>query len=126
MEWGGAMSTFDKSFGHDGETMVNIFEYQTIGISIANAVDFLGIPPPDYIKMDVDGIEHLILKGGMQVLAKTKSVLIEINDQFLTQAVEARQCLMQAGFSLDQKRHADCFDNSTTAAKYTFNQIWSK
>ena len=28
----------------------------------------LNLPNPDYIKIDVDGIEHLILKGGKNVL----------------------------------------------------------
>jgi FkbM family methyltransferase len=125
-EWGGAMSTFAQSYGHDGETMQTVFEYPTIGLSMVDAVELLKIPQPDYIKMDVDGIEHLILKGGMPILAKTKGILIEINDKFDTQASEASSCLQAAGFSLKEKRHADYFDTVTTAAKHTFNQIWVK
>jgi hypothetical protein len=93
---------------------------------MVDAVELLKIPQPDYIKMDVDGIEHLILKGGMPILAKTKGILIEINDKFDTQASEASSCLQAAGFSLKEKRHADYFDTVTTAAKHTFNQIWVK
>ena len=39
---------------------------------------------PDYIKIDVDGIEHLILEGGKETLKnkKIKSILIEINENF--------------------------------------------
>ena len=40
------------------------------------------IPLPDYIKIDVDGIEHYILKGSEKVINNAKSVLIEINDDF--------------------------------------------
>jgi FkbM family methyltransferase len=125
-EWGGAMSTFAQSDGHDGEAMQTVFEYPTIGLSMVDAVELLKIPQPDYIKMDVDGIEHLILKGGMPILAKTKGILIEINDKFDTQASEASSYLQAAGFSLKEKRHADYFDTVTTAAKHTFNQIWVK
>lgn len=123
-QWGGAMSTFGQTYGHDGEPMRNVFEFPIIGLSMADAVNFLKIPRPDYIKMDVDGIEHLILKGGESILRATKSVLIEINDKFTTQADEASMCLQQAGFVLKEKRHADFLD--TGASKYTFNQIWIK
>ena len=124
--WGGAMSTFGQSYGHDGETMQKVFVIPTIGLSMVDAVGLLRISQPDYIKMDVDGIEHLILKGGIPVLSKTKSVLIEINDKFNTQANDTNLYLREAGFTLKEKRHADIFDTVTTAARHTYNQIWVK
>jgi len=125
-EWGGAMSTFGQDYGHDGQVMLKAFKFPTIGISMVDAVEFLKIPQPDYIKMDVDGIEHLILKGGIPILSKVKGVLIEINDQFTTQANDASMYLQQAGFSLKEKRHADYFDDQSGSGKYTFNQIWTR
>ena len=44
---------------------------------MVDAVNPLNIPQPDYIKMDVDGIEHLILKGGISILDKVKGLLVE-------------------------------------------------
>ncbi|OCC30846.1 Uncharacterized protein GNX_0588 [Leptospira interrogans serovar Canicola] len=35
-----------------------------------DVVNQFNLPKPDYIKMDVDGIEHIILKGGKNVLKK--------------------------------------------------------
>jgi FkbM family methyltransferase len=124
--WGEAMSTFGQNYGHDGKKMQKVFVIPTIGLSMVDAVELLKIPQPDYIKMDVDGIEHLILKGGIPVLSKTKEVLIEINDKLNTQAQEADLYLREAGFTLKEKRHADYFDNATSAAKYTYNQLWVK
>jgi hypothetical protein len=72
--------------------------------------------------MDVDGIEHLILKGGMPLLMAIKGILIEINDSFKAQANDSSMYLQQAGLSLREKRHAEVFD--TGMAQYTFNQIW--
>ena len=95
-------------------------------VTQAKAAALLGIPQPDYIKMDVDGIEHLILKGAGSVLADAKGVLVEINDQFAEQENDARTYLLAAGFVLKEKRHADYFDVYSNAAKYTFNQIWIK
>ena len=47
-----------------------------------DAVQRLDIPVPDYIKMDVDGIEHLILKGGSRVLREVAGILIEVNEDY--------------------------------------------
>ena len=91
-----------------------------------DAVELLRIPQPDYIRMDADGIEHLILQVGIAVLSKTKSVLIEINDKFNTLAQEADLYLREAGFTLKEKLHADYFDTMTTAARHSYNQIWVK
>jgi FkbM family methyltransferase len=124
-EWGGALSTFGQSYGHDGEPIGKIFEIPTIGLSMVDAMRLLKIPQPDYIKMDVDGIEHLILKGGMPVLLAAKGVLVEINDSFAAQAEDSSNYLRSAGFALKEKRHAQ-YLNSNVAARCTFNQIWIK
>ena len=126
-EWGGALSTFGESFGHDGAPMQKVFEFATIGLTMVDAHQLLRIPLPDYVKMDVDGIEHIILRGGIPILRQVKGVLVEINDQFLEQDSEARRVLTEAGFTLKAKKHADYFDTiGEDAAKYTFNQIWTR
>ena len=123
-DWGGALSTFGKKYGVDGKNLNSIFKIPTIGLSMNDAVDNLNIPQPDYIKMDVDGIEHLILKGGISILKNAKEILIEINDNFHDQSVESTKFLKQAGFVLKEKRHAEEFD--TGPAEFIFNQIWIK
>jgi FkbM family methyltransferase len=121
-EWGGALSSFGQDYGHDGQALRQVFKFPTIGLSMVDAVELLKIPQPNHIKMDVDGIEHLILKGGAPLLSRVKSVLIEINDSFAAQANDASMYLQQAGLSLREKRHAEIFD--TGMAQHTFNQIW--
>jgi len=121
-EWGGALSTFGQDYGHDGQAMLQVFRFPTIGLSMLDAVQLLKIPVPDYVKMDVDGIEHLILKGGAPILEQVKGVLIEINDSFAAQADNAGVYLRQAGLFMREKRHAEVFD--TGMAQHTFNQIW--
>jgi FkbM family methyltransferase len=101
--WGGALSTFGQDFDQNGALLKDIFEYQTLGLSITDVVSLLHIPQPDYIKIDVDGIEHLILRGGGNVLAKVNGVLIEINDNFPEQAEESVRLLESAGLSLHRK-----------------------
>jgi FkbM family methyltransferase len=123
-EWGGALSTFGHDYGYDGKAMRPVFEYQTLGLTMDDAVGKLGLPIPNYIKMDVDGIEHLILRGGGSVLRAVRGVLIEINDNFREQAEQASALLLAAGLRLAAKRQSDLIEASTTGHDKTFNQIW--
>ena len=102
-DWGGALSTFGESFDQNGNVMNEVFEFQTIGVSMNDAVRLLEIPLPKFIKIDVDGIEHFILRGGTDVLNKVESVLVEINDDFAEQAEQTEQHLKNAGLSLYRK-----------------------
>lgn len=125
-EWGGALSTFGQDFGWDGEAIRQVFEFQTIGLSMEDAVQKLSIPQPEYIKMDVDGIEHFILKGGPSVLTRVKGVLIEVNDDFHEQADKCRSLLTQAGLVLMNKRHSEMIASNTNGFQNSYNQIWSR
>ena len=124
-DWGGALSTFGHDYGWDGKTLGQVFGFQTLGIPVEDAVQRLKLPQPDYIKMDVDGIEHLILKGGLTVLRQVKGVQIEVNDAFQEQAEQCRLLLSDAGLVLKEKRHSEMIENSPTAGyKKVFNQSW--
>lgn len=121
-EWGGALSSFGQNFGWDGKTIDQTFSFPTLGISMDEAVSLLRLAPPDFIKMDVDGIEHIILEGGARVLAGVRGVLLEINDKFAAQAEESWRLLRGAGLMLKAKLHAPMMENSELADVY--NQIW--
>lgn len=123
-EWGGALSTFDQEFGWDGETIKQIFEFRTLGLSMDQAIELLEIPFPDYIKIDVDGLEHFILRGGAKVLTRIEGILIEINDNFDEHAINCHDLLVAAGLTLKAKRHSDLIANPTSRFLNCYNQIW--
>ena len=123
-EWGGALSTFDKEFGWDGKPIKKVFEFQTIGMSMNDVVSLLKLPQPEYIKIDVDGLEHFILRGGMSVLKELKGILIEINDDFIEQAEDCNRLLTEAGLVLYEKRHSEMIENNTQGFQHSYNQIW--
>ena len=123
-DWGGAFSTFGQSYGHDGQPLRTTFGFRTAGLSLTEANGLLGLRPPQYIKMDVDGIEHLILKGGADVLRQVSGVLIEVNEEFDLQATACARYLTEAGLVLREKRHAEMFEGSIF--KNTYNQIWHR
>jgi FkbM family methyltransferase len=122
---GGALSTFGATYGHDGLPLMEKMSYQMPGCSL----DFLmesGVLPefPALLKIDVDGIEHLILEGAQTVLrsATLHSILIEVNDEFVELASEVNRQLLNSGFKLESKRHGDMFKQGKYSR--TFNQIW--
>lgn len=123
-EWGGALSTFGRDYGYDGKSMRKVFEFRTLGLRMDDAVALLNIPKPDFIKIDVDGIEHLVLSGGPQTLRGVKGVLVEINDDFAEQSQSAAQYLVDAGMRLASKTHSELVEQSDF--RCAFNQIWHR
>lgn len=123
-DWGGALSTFGEPYGQDGKEMEKIFEFKTIGLTMLDAVNLLKIPQPDYIKIDVDGIEHLILKGGISVLENVKGVIIEIDEGFEKQFKDSTQYLTEAGLVMKYKSSAD--KSADPKFRDYFNQVWVK
>lgn len=125
-EWGGALSTFGKQFGWDGKDIRQVFEYRTLGVTMDEAVQRLQIPMPDYVKMDVDGLEHYILQGGATVLSHIKGILIEVNDDFREQADTCRNLLLAAGLTMTEKLHSEMIAASKSGFQTSYNQIWSR
>lgn len=124
---GGALSTFGQDFGWDGKAIRQVFEFKTIGLSMEDAMQKLAIPIPDYIKMDVDGLEHFILKGGSVILSTIKGILIEVNDDFNEQAEQCSKLLVEAGLILKEKRHSEISAGSAESGFHNcYNQIWTR
>ena len=107
-EWGGALSSFSKDYGWDGEQISEVFSFNTFGLSMDQAVSILKFPIPDYIKLDVDGIEHFILQSSPVVLRQIKGILVEINDDFTEQADQSKKALECAGLTFVEKLHQKC------------------
>jgi len=125
-DWGGALSTFGNNLGWDGNPLREVFAFRTIGLSMIDCVDSLRLPSPDFIKMDVDGIEHIILEGGGRILGNIKGILIEVNDGFKEQADKVAHYLTIAGLRLRQKRQSELVAQSGVDFSTTFNQVWGR
>ncbi len=127
IEEGGALSTFGVDYTYDGNLISKNLIYQTLGFSL----DFLFTnniitARPSLIKIDVDGIEHLILAGAIETLKHPtcRSILIETNDSFLEQKASISKILAECGFSLKEKRQSDMISNGKFSDIY--NNIWYK
>jgi len=123
---GGALSAFGVKYGYNGEPIISDITYNVLGFSLDDLFEKnVLIERPSLIKIDVDGIEHLILKGATKTLKteKLKSIFIEVNDDFKEQAHQVKNILETAGFALKEKRHSEIIDENDKFGK-TYNQIW--
>ena len=121
---GSALASFGSNIGHDGKTIDKNFFYATAGMTLQNVIDTFKLPNPDYIKIDVDGLEHLILRGAKSVISKATSILIEINDSFEEQKKISEEILLEAGFYKKKYEKADLSHQKEFAN--THNQLWIK
>ena len=122
---GGALSSFAEDIGYDGKPFDAVFSYSTLGTSLDFLVrEQLIAQPPTLIKIDVDGIEHLVLRGAVEVLSDPGlvSVLIEVNDSVPEVAGPVASILGSHGFHLSETRHGDLFTGTRFGS--IGNQIW--
>ena len=120
------MSAFGVDYGFDGKTILSNFKTNVLGFSLDNLFE-LGFlkDKPNLIKIDVDGIEDLILKGSINTLSSSEciSVLVEVNDDFNPDNVS--NILLKCGFHLKEKQQSKMLNESELFGR-TFNQIWVK
>ncbi|MDP6429132.1 MAG: FkbM family methyltransferase [Rhodospirillales bacterium] len=74
---GHSMHGFGQARSVQGAIDYN-FRQSVIGYTIDGVLEAFRLPPPDYIKLDVDGIEAKIIKGGGETLGRyVKSIIVE-------------------------------------------------
>ena len=99
--------------------------YFLLGASINYLLKNKILEIPDYIKIDVDGIEHLILEGANKFLnnKKIKSINIEINENFEEQFKKVKKIMKINNFKLLKKYNEE---NSLSNYKFkkTYNYIY--
>ena len=123
---GGSLSAFGVEYGFDGNPINNNTNYSLLGFSLDDLfAKKILTEIPSLIKIDVDGIEHLILKGALKTLKskKLKSLFIEVNDEFKEQSHQVKVILETAGFILKEKRRSEMFDKIENFGQI-YNQIW--
>ena len=125
---GGALNSFGEKFNFEGKEFKPAMKYNVLGTTINYFIENLIFDIPDYIKIDVDGIEHLILEGGDKFLndKKVKSLSIEINENFKVQYDKVLYLMNKYGFKLLHKKHNEDLFTEQSKFKKTFNYIFIK
>lgn len=125
---GGALNTFGEKFNFEGKKQKYVMKYKMLGMSIKSILDNKILSIPEYIKIDVDGIEHLILEGASHYLKnkRIKSISIEINENFKLQKKMIINLMKINNFKFTQKKQSDFLKNSNNKFNKSFNYIFEK
>ena len=125
---GGALNSFGEKFDFEGKEFKPTMKYNLLGTTINYFLENSILDIPDYIKIDVDGIEHLILEGGDKFLndKKVKSLSIEINENFKEQYDKVLNLMNKYGFKLIHKKHNDDMFTEQSKFNKVFNYIFVK
>ena len=125
---GGALNSFGENFDFEGKKFSSKMNYQIYGTNMNYLIDNKILDIPDYIKIDVDGIEHLILEGGNKYLnnKKIKSLSIEINENFTKQHEKVIEIMKKNDFKILHKKHSEDLFKNDPYNKFirTFNYIF--
>ena len=98
LTWGGAHNSVGANIGFDGKPLVNPVEVKGIVYSIDDLLKLENLKKPSYLKIDVDGLELDVLKGAVNTLPNVKSILIEVDRDFLQQKEGVESLLKLNGF----------------------------
>ena len=115
---GSAHSSFGYEIDQKGLKLNSILKYKTLGFTADEFSKIFSLPSPEYLKIDVDGIEELILEGSSDLLKKVKEILIEVNTDNLEQTSLIHNILINKQFYL----YKDYYNNKIKQG----NQIWKK
>ena len=123
---GGALNTFGENYNFAGKLFDSKMKYKILGTTIKNLLDNNILEIPNYIKIDVDGIEHLILEGAGKYLKdkRIKSLSIEINEVFEEQYKKVIEIMDQNEFKLLHKKHNNEMFNKSRKFSKVFNYVF--
>ena len=98
---GGWSHGFGSEIDEFGDIIDTKFRQGSVGLSIDDFVSIFSPPPPTHLKIDVDGIEGEILRGGREMLSlpSVRSVLIELRDFESERNREILALMIELGFT---------------------------
>lgn len=105
LDEGGSLNYFNTNKDHKGKKHNNKISYKLLSLNIDELIKRKSIEIPNYIKIDVDGNEHLILKGANKTLnnKKLKEIYIEINQKYFQQKKIILNILKKKNFIIAKK-----------------------
>ena len=109
---GESHNTYGENFDFEGKKINSINnKYSIYGTSINFLLREKILSVPDYIKIDVDGTEHIILQGANEFLnnKKIKNIAVEVNENFTEQYSNILKIMHDFNFSLVHKKNTEAY-----------------
>ncbi len=99
---GSSLNFFNTKKDNLGRTHKNEIKYKVLSTNIDQMIKEKILLIPDFIKIDVDGNEHLVLKGANKTLnnKKIKEIYVEINNNYKEQKKSILNILKRKKFKI--------------------------
>ncbi len=119
LDEGTALNYFNTNRDNEGKKHSNKIRYKLLSLNVDELIQKKSIEIPHYIKIDVDGNEHLILKGANKTLnnMKLKEIYIEINQKYYQQKKVILDILKRKKFKIVKK-----FQKKNNTYNYIFKR----
>ena len=103
---GDSHNSLDENIDFEGKKINKTNSYNIFSTNINKIIEDEILDVPNYVKIDVDGIEHLILKGGDKLLnnLKVSEIQIEINENFKEQMNTVMKIMKENKFKFKEKK----------------------
>lgn len=110
---GWSMNTYGKAKDFEGKEFKPNQKYNIFGLSIDYLIENNILEVPNYIKIDVDGIEDEILAGGIKSLGheNLKGISIELNENYKSQFENVLSIMEKVKLKFKHKKHAKIYDS---------------
>lgn len=118
-----------SALGHDylfhKNKSINTFRHGVFYVGIDDVVAKYNLPVPNFIKIDVDGLEEIILKNGATVFAHNDcySVLVEIQYQSSIDIDRIIKFMRGVNFELSAKSEWICNVSGYSSQNFIFHKI---
>lgn len=115
LHWAGAHNSIGQNTAQDGQAMVEPKVSSQLSATGSNLISAFNVPVPTHIKIDVDGLESLVLQGMSFYIEKTHLILVEVDaknkseDSLITSLLKSKKFTKITVFA---------------GQKYTENQLW--
>jgi len=124
---GWSMGSFGEATDHEGKEFKFKQKYKMLGLSVDFLIRNKILEVPDYIKIDVDGIEHKILEGSELCFnnENLKSISVELNENYKNQFDVVNKIMAKFDFRLKHRKRNEKLYNTKKFLK-TYNYIFER
>jgi FkbM family methyltransferase len=124
IENGAALHSFSENIGQSGDEYKPVCEQGCFSYSLDQLISEKKLPCPNYLKIDVDGLEYKIISGAEHLLSRPelREVLLEINENS-SRDKKLVEIILNNSFKIKEKGEA--FHNPNDGSIMT-NYIFSR
>jgi len=115
LHWAGAHNSIGQNITQDGKAMIEPKISSQLSVTGANLVNGFNLPAPTHIKIDVDGLESLVIQGLESFIQNIEYVLVEVEVKNKREVLEISNLLSARNFT----RIRD-----SLGYKFEENQLW--